>query len=369
MPTDIGKEISMRRSQDPLFAEEKRRHPFLWFLVLLVFLIAATTIVLNSINNSRVDLLKVSVNVPTLPSSLENFRILHISDLHGLFFGPRQEQIKAAIASARYDIVCVTGDVTGAEGDVSAFLALIDLFKDTAPVYFIPGDEDPSPLAPMTQSNAGAKAEYVRAAESKGAVYLDAPVRITKGKGTLWLCPEWVYTLDYASSSAAYQARLEELKAEAASPARDAALETVAYQIDQLERIRQARREITEGDIHIALTHHPLTPSALQALREWTSSDNDSYIHTVSLVLAGHYVAGQWRIPGIGALRAPLSAETGNNGWFPEDKRITGLYTYQGIPQYISPGLGASSAVGLPGIRLFNTPAVTVVTLTTKLTQ
>ena len=359
----------MARSHDPLFAEKKRRHPVLGFILLLLALVIATVTVLNNINNSRVNLLSQSVTVPTLPPGLENFRILHISDLHGLYFGPHQEQIKATLSSARYDVVCVTGDVTGPDGDMGAFRELISLFQEKAPVFFIPGDEDPAPLLSSPHSGASAKADYILEAERCGAIYLDAPYRIQRGKAVLWLSPEWVYTLDYEASDAAYQARFTELQSQESSPERDAALTAVEYQMDQLSRIRQARREMLETDIHVALTHHPLQLSALKTLQEWSAGENDSYVRTISLVLSGHYVGGQWRIPGIGALRVPPSAGLGQNGWFPEDRLVTGLSSFLGIPQYISPGLGVSAAIGLPPIRLFNTPAVTVLTLTSRLTM
>ena len=358
----------MARSRDPLFDEQKKKHPLIGFFVLLAALVIAVVGALNVINNSRVDLLRQSVTVPNLPSSLENFRILHISDLHGLYFGPHQEQLKAAISSARYDIVCVTGDVTGAGGDAGAFLELIDMLGRDVPIYFIPGDEDPNPIQNSPAMSGSAKADYIAAAESRGAVYLDAPVKIQRGKATLWLSPEWIYTLDYEGAERAYQSRLEALESEAPSLERSAALSAVQYQMDQLDRIRQARRETLETDIHVALTHHPLQEDALKSLIEYTSEENDSYVRTVSLVLSGHYVAGQWRLPGIGAVKAPSSAGLGNNGWFPDDQKIVGLNTFMGVSQYISPGLGVSRAIGLPGIRLFNTPAVTILTLTSKLT-
>ena len=358
----------MGKSQDPLFAEERRKHPFIGFFLLLILLAAATLTVLNTINNSRVNLLRETVTVPNMPSSLENFRILHISDLHGLYFGQHQEQLKAALGSARYDIVCVTGDITGEDGDIGAFREMMKLFGEK-PVFFIPGDEDPPPLVTEPHGKLNAKADYILAAEATGAIYLDAPVKIARGKNGLWLAPEWIYTLDYEASDAAYQKRLAELKAEEPSAERDAAMTAVNYQINQLIRIRQARRETLETDVHVALTHHPLQTDALQSLKEWTDSENDSYIRTISLVLAGHYVGGQWRIPGLGAVRAPLSAGTGNNGWFPDDQKIIGMSTVMGIPQYSSPGLGTSKAIDLPPIRIFNTPAMTIITLTAKLTK
>ena len=359
----------MPRSHDPLFAPERKKHPGLTVFLLLLIVLLIVCLALNHLNNSRVNLIRETVTVSTLPSSFENFRILHISDLHGLYFGPHQERFAAAIASASYDIVVVTGDITGANGDVSAFLALIDVFGGKTPVYFIPGDEDPSPLVVSPHEGGSPLAPYIQAAQNHGAIYLDAPIPITRGRNTLWLSPEWTYTLDYEASESAISKRLYELQAQASSPERDAALAAVEYELDQLERIRTARREISESDVHVAVTHHPLQLSALQSLQEWTGTNNDSYIRTVSLILAGHYVAGQWRLPLIGAVRVPASAETGKNGWFPEDKKIVGLSSFMGIPQYISPGLGVSAAIGLPPVRLFNTPSVTVLTLTVKLTH
>ena len=60
------------------------------------------------------------VTVPGLPASLENYRILHISDLHGLYFGAGQERLALALKNARYNAVCVTGDITGPDGDIGA---------------------------------------------------------------------------------------------------------------------------------------------------------------------------------------------------------------------------------------------------------
>jgi len=356
----------MKRYHDPLFTTEKRRHPALVFFSLFLLLVLVVLLVFNHLNNSRVNLIQQKVTISSLPSSLENFRILHISDLHGRYFGAHQDRLKDTIANAKYNIVCITGDVTGKNGNYDAFLSLLDLFPDT-PVYFIPGDEDPDPITSQPQLVNSPKADYIRKAEEKGAVYLDAPVRLEVGNSTLWICPEWVYSLDLDVSLAALNRRHEELLKEPYSHEQNAALLAVEYQLDQMDRIREARRQTLEKDIHVALTHHPLQLSAMENLQEWTSSDNDSYVRTVSLVLAGHYVGGQWQIPGIGPLRAPISSGLGNNGWLPENEKVSGLSSILGIPQYISPGLGTSSAISLPGIRLFNTPSVTVLTLTSKL--
>ena len=313
-------------------------------------------------------LLSEKVTVPNLPSSLEGFRILHISDLHGLSFGENQERLIHAIGASNYNVVCITGDVTAKDGDAQAFLQLLAYFQQMEkPVYFIPGDEDPNPLVATPHNNPTAKADYILAAEELGAVYVDSPMKITKGKAVLWLYPEWAYSVDLDVSVSAMHTRLAELKEEPESPERAAAITAVEYQLDQMARIRAARQVTLESDIHVALSHHPLRLSALENMLAYTSSDNDSYVRSISLILAGHYVGGQWRLPGIGAVKVGASTGLGMNGWFPNDTQVVGLASYLGIPQYISPGLGVSSANGLPPIRLFNTPAVTLLTLTTKM--
>ena len=117
--------------------------------------------------------------------------------------------------------------------------------------------------------------------------------------------------------------RYQELQQEPSSAERDAALRAVEYQQDRLSRVRAARRETSESDLHIILTHHPLSEESLADLQALTRTDNDSYVRTIALVLAGHYVSGQWRIPGICPVRVPESAGLGNNGWFPPDSAVT----------------------------------------------
>ena len=80
------------------------------------------------------------------------------------------------------------------------------------------------------------------------------------------------------------------------------------------------------------------------------------------LILAGHYNGGQWRLPGIGAVYVP------ELGWFPADDEIRGLSFPAGIPQYISPGLGSDPHYPYQPGRLFNSPTLTLITLTRRAT-
>ena len=291
----------MRRSKDPIFAPARKKHPFFLALIIVILFIVVTVVAFNYINNIRVTLLKQSITIPSLPKQAENLRILHISDLHGISFGPGQSRLKDTLKGAKYNIVCFTGDAVDKNGDYTAFLELINLFPST-PFYFVAGDEDPSPIIATPHEGDSPKAEWIQAAEAMGAVYLDAPLKISSGTNNVWLSPERVYSLDAKGTEEALKDRREELMKEEDSPAKKAALEAVAYQEDQLSRIRQARKEMLSGDTHLALSHHPLTKSAMENLVEFLREDNESYVSSIALILSGHYVGGQWRLPLVGAL-------------------------------------------------------------------
>ena len=107
----------MRKSRDPIFAPERKKHPGIATMLMLVFLIAAVVVCFNWINNSRVSLEKKSITIASLPRQAENFRILHISDLHGLSFGSRQERLADTLQNTSCDIVVFTGDACDKEGN------------------------------------------------------------------------------------------------------------------------------------------------------------------------------------------------------------------------------------------------------------
>lgn len=350
----------MRRNR-AIFAERAPRRTGWAATLLLFFLILAVVIALNFINNGRVSVRQESVTITSLPKDLEKFRILHISDLHGNEYGPDQSTIATMIKTQRYNAVCITGDVCGPDGDYQAFLKLIDLFS--VPVYFVTGDEDPAAILTVPNPENEAKSEYIRAAEAHGAIYLDHPEKLTVGKSVIWFAPESMYGLDLESSYAAYRSRREALlAAQPLTEEAQAQLRAIDYRLSVLDAIAQSQAEMQPEDVQIALTHHPLTGETIKTLQQWAGAERSDFFRSVSLVLAGHYAGGQMRLPLLGAIRAPESL----GGWFPSDKEIVGLSTVQGVTQYISPGLGASGVYPIR-FRLFNTPAVTVLTLTSVL--
>lgn len=355
----------MRKERDLFLDKEKKNVSGCLVYPLLLVLVLAVITALNLVNSGRVVLQKQSVTMPGIPSDLDKFKILHISDLHGQEFGADHSTIANILKGNSYNAVCITGDVCDKQGNYDAFLKLIALFPDEIPVFFIAGDEDPEPILTSAHASDAVKADYVLAAEAMGAIYLDAPYKLTVGESVIWFCPESIYGLDLDSTRAAYQSRRAALtqNQDQYKPENAAQIRAIDYRMSVLDKTEAALKEMKPDDTQIALTHHPLSEETLNLLQQWAGSEQNDFLRSVSLILAGHYNGGQVRIPFIGALKAPQSA---GGKWFPEDHTMVGLSVIHGVTQYISPGLGVSDDYKIP-LRIFNTPSVTLITLTSRM--
>jgi len=134
------------------------------------------------------------------------------------------------------------------------------------------------------------------------------------------------------------------------------------YELSRMEAVREIREQFQPEDIQIVLTHTPLTADYVRDMITWGDKQDYFSMRYAGLILAGHYNGGQWRIPGKGAIYVP------ELGWFPEDSSVQGMHAVEGIPQYISPGLGSDPHYeNMPG-RIFNSPTLTLITLSRKAT-
>ena len=330
-------------------------------LLILIAIMVAGTFVFNDIGNRQVKVVKQSISVGGLNRDLEGFSILHLSDLHAAQLGKEQAMIASALNKLSYNIVCITGDMVGESGDVQPFLQLLSLLKKDVPILFIPGDCDPAPLYTTAHDSLSVFAPYIIAAQAAGAIYLDAPYPLTVGKATVWFSPEGLFSMNAETAIASCQGQIDRLNGLNASATADGAAELRAweYRLDEATRLQKAREKMLSTDYHIALSHGPLTYDYVRSVWDW-QNDKGTSMQRVTLALAGHLNGGQWRIPGGGPIYVP------GLGWFPEDRLVTGLSRVSTIAQYISPGLGSSCNYPYQPGRLFNPPAITVLTLTAK---
>jgi predicted MPP superfamily phosphohydrolase len=124
-----------------------------------------------------------------------------------------------------------------------------------------------------------------------------------------------------------------------------------------MNRLALARTLMDEADYQIVLAHQPLTDAYFYEMDIYQSEEVMSLSHAI-LALSGHYCGGQWRLPWTDrALYVP------GLGYQPEERQYVGLSRPGGLTQYISPGLGAAGFYRFQPGRLYNPPAVTLITL------
>ena len=327
-------------------------------LLLLLFFTA------NFLISNRVILEKRPITVLNLPADLENYSILHISDLHGAELGERQKAIETALGTTRYSCVVMTGDMLGENHDVQPLLDLIALMPAETPKYYIPGDTDGNWIDSFAHGSLSVYTDWALTLQQAGVTLLDRPISETRGKGTIWFVPEDLYTLNLDGMEKVYRSSLEELSLRATSMTADEAAyrRVLEYELERIAVLREVRETVQAEDMQVVLTHTPLSEEYIHESFNLSGKEDFFSMRYAGLILAGHYNGGQWRLPTGGAVYVP------EMGWFPADEEIMGLSFPAGIPQYISPGLGSDPHYTYQPGRLFNSPTLTLITLTRKAT-
>ena len=204
--------------------------------------------------------------------------------------------------------------------------------------------------------------EWADQLQAAGIQILDRPVLITREKGRIWFVPEEVYALDLDGMRNAVRKQIADLNARATSLTPDdaARIRALEYELQRVEELKEIRKQFADTDIQVVLTHTPLSDEYVSDMVSWSDKGELFSMRYASLILAGHYNGGQWRIPFVGAIYVP------ELGWFPEDSLVQGLSYIGGIPQYISPGLGSDPHYERQPGRIFNNPTITRIVLTRK---
>lgn len=358
--------IVRRERNQYIFASEltkrQRSHHFRNAVLLIVPILIVSLWVLNITVSRRVVLEELKLTVLDLPDDLENYSILHLSDLHGARYGENQKAIAATLGTTRYSCVVMTGDMLGEDHDVQPLLELIALMPEETPKFLIPGDTDGPAIESRAHSSLSVYTDWAEELMAAGVQILDRPVLITREKGRIWFIPEELYALDLAGTRNVFRKQVEDLNSRSAKLTADdaAMIRALEYEIERIDAMLEIRKEFLSTDMQVVLTHTPLSEEYLEDLISWTSKEEPFSIRYARLILAGHYNGGQWRIPFVGAVYVP------ELGWFPEDEEVRGLSYLQGIPQYISPGLGSDPHYEHQPGRIFNSPTITKIILTRK---
>ena len=353
-----------------LFGRDVRLSFWPVFLVVIVLLLAI--VVLLQGNSISVD--EQQVTMVGLPEDLEGYRILLLSDLNGRRFGDEQATILREIGTLDYDAVFIAGDMVGSGGDPQPFYELLEGLPSSKPVYFIAGDSDPQPVLDVTRDITGTVeqmvlADWILGAIERGATYVDAPVELNVGDSSIWISPADMLNLDAGElANTCEEQMLQEQEGTVLGLQGDHdTLPSTTYRYERAQRLLNAVNSMTAADVHISLAHEPPSDDFLYASSTHNSSE-EKYLTQPSLVLAGHYCGGVWRLPLVGALYIPSSTAE-RHGWFPAQEDVQGLSTAGGTQLYITAGLSTTDSAPLMFFRFLNRPQISIIELTATLPQ
>ena len=280
------------------FFESRPRAPLGRRVLVFLLLLLLAALTANLAINQFVQVARVTVPIRKMDSALEGYTLLHISDLKGASYGANQSRIRFALQKEDFDAVVLTGDMVSSRGNAQPLYTLIEMLhelKPGVPIYMIPGDKDPLPASMSYAASGSPFAPWVLGARRRGAQLLSAPVRIERDGHALWLTPSALLSLDMDTM----QEQFERQYLDALSGDDENAIELTAYNLQWLTETRDARAQMTDEDVYIALTH---VPPADEELEGAYAGSLRGRLH---LVLCGHYQGGLVRLPFVGALFIP----------------------------------------------------------------
>lgn len=244
-----------------------------------------------------------------IPEEFEDFKIVHLSDLHGALYGEHNRLLVEGIVKERPDIIVMTGDM--AENSAHAVSRLVDLCRQLGglyPIYYVVGNHEQALPQDMLD-------KLLMRLRKLGVVVLDNSWCTISRQGAS------VRLYGLVTPQVYYKDRLREYK------------RGVCY---RRENVKEALGKASPG-FNMMLAHNPLY---YPAYKSWGAD----------LVFAGHIHGGVIRVPGLGGLLSP------DMTFFP---KYDGGYFREGEGHLVvSRGLGNHFLV-----RVMNPPEVVAVTL------
>nr|WP_256522475.1 metallophosphoesterase [Halobacillus sp. A5] len=317
-------------------------------LIIIIVLVISSAIYIIW-DNQQIKLVKQTVEIEELPSDLEGFSILQITDLHEKIFGGNQAKLIESINELDYDAIVFTGDMlNGADSkNYEPFYTLIEGIENKDFAFYVPGNADPENYY-IDGDNQYVMDEFVEGMEERGVSLLESAAYVEKDGARV---------------------RFDMFEASILHP--DQGVVTaegrVRPQYSHTSQYRNHHRRLVEEvhhmneddhDLLVALNHYPVVDERIEQLQggRYVWRDYD-------LIMAGHYHGGQIRVPFIGALFVPEPWGP-RSGLLPPRDRVSGLWEYNGTQQYVSRGLGASNFIPFLKFRVFNTPEINLITFT-----
>ena len=85
---------------------------------------------------------ETQVPVTGLPDGFEDFRIVHLSDLHGHEYGEESRELLEKIREEKPEVIVITGDLIDRESQFAMVPALAKGLSAIAPTYYVTGNHE-----------------------------------------------------------------------------------------------------------------------------------------------------------------------------------------------------------------------------------
>lgn len=258
-------------------------------------------------DNTSIKVSKHKIKNNKIPKEFNNFKIVHLSDLHSNSFGKDNIKLIEKINSENPNIIVMTGDMINKyDMNFNVFLKLAQRLSKVYKTYYIVGNHEKR----LSQDNMNL---IIRKLAEFGVTILNDEKAIIKKRRNVIN----IYGMDLPLLY--YRRKKNEV-----------------FNIEEF--LNKQMKKYSKEEFNILLVHNPL-------YFDYYSRYN------ADLILSGHVHGGMIRLPFIGAILSP------ERKLFP--KYNSGVYEKNNRKIIVSRGLGQSK----PGIRLFNMPEIVSITL------
>ncbi|GAB6172501.1 metallophosphoesterase [Paradesulfitobacterium aromaticivorans] len=262
-------------------------------------------------SNNTLQISKYTVDSMKLPTDINYYKILQLSDLHSKQFGQGNRRLLQKIDDEKPDIIVMTGDMINTSDDnFDTFLKLAQNLAQKYKVYFIVGNHE------QIINNY----RLSESLKNYGVTVLDNErVKLERGKSFINLYGMSFSLKYYKDKNNPYTKDIE-------------------Y---DLETMQKALGRSHASEYNVLLTHNPMY---FPTYAQWGAD----------LTLSGHVHGRVINIPFKGGLLSPERVI------FPE--YYAGSYLIENKEMIVNWGLGNGNV----GIRVFNRPEISVITLSNE---
>ncbi|HEX9024831.1 MAG TPA: metallophosphoesterase [Clostridium sp.] len=257
-------------------------------------------------DNTLIKVSRYKIKSDKIPKGFNNFKIVHLSDLHSYGFKNYNIQLIKKINNENPNIIVMTGDMVNKyDTNFEKFLNLSEALSKKYDIYYILGNHE----VRLKKDDLDFIIQKLKKFGIK--VLSNEKVNIMRKKDYIN-----IYGMDIPLSY----------------------YKIINKPSDVEEIINGVLNKCNEKEYNILLAHNPLY------FEEYAKNN-------VDITLSGHVHGGMIRLPFIGALLSP------ERKFFP--KYSSGVYEVNNKKLIVSTGIGHSR----PGVRLFNRPEIVSITL------